>query len=72
MKLGHKLIPEDKGKHRTRIRFAYLPTRLTNGDLIWLDTYRHIEHVAGDSEDNNRFLWWQTDIKEVFKIGDEE
>jgi len=39
MKIGRKLGKENVGFKETVKKYAYLPTIMTNGDLIWFEYY---------------------------------
>ncbi len=50
MILHTKITKDDLGKTRTRDKFAWLPIRLTNGKLVWLEMV-FINEVARKASD---------------------
>jgi hypothetical protein len=40
MKIGRKLGSENKGVIESLEKFAYLPKRMTSGDIIWMEKYK--------------------------------
>ena len=51
MKLGKRPVPNDK---RTVIRFAWIPTVMTNSNIIWLEKYKD-HQIYVDALD-----WWRS------------
>ena len=39
MKIGRRLSPKDKGFTETITQYAWTPTFMTSGDLVWLENY---------------------------------
>ena len=39
MKIGRRLKPKDKGFTETVKKYAWSPTFMTNGDLVWFESY---------------------------------